>query len=97
MDEDFAGAIAEVAMRMGGANTHQANIQNLMGKYRALLHLGEDLNAMAENMMHTMIDADMICVAVLFWAQSLQTTKPKLTPPPPTTPTTNNQHPTHDN
>ena len=76
MDEDFAGAIAEVAMRMGGANTHQANIQNLMGKYRALLHLGEDLNAMAENMMHTMIDADMSCVAVLFWAQSLQTTKP---------------------
>ena len=97
MDEDFAGAIAEVAMRMGGANTHQANIQNLMGKYRALLHLGEDLNAMAENMMHTMIDADMICVAVLFLGTIIANNNAKLTPPPPTTPTTNNQQPTHDN
>ena len=91
------GAIVELAMRRGGASVHKANAPNRMGRYRALLHLGEDLNAMAENMMHTMIDADMICVAVLFLGTIIANKKAKLTPPPPTTPTTNNQQPTHDN
>ena len=41
MDEDFVGAIAELAMRRGGSNAHKANIESLMDKYRALLDLGE--------------------------------------------------------
>ena len=41
MDEDFVGAIAELAARRGGANTHKANNENLMDKSRALLDLWE--------------------------------------------------------
>ena len=40
MDEDFVSAMAELATRRGGANAHKANTQNLIDKYRALLHLG---------------------------------------------------------
>ena len=40
MDEDFVGAIAELAMRRGGASTHKANSESLMDRYRALPDLG---------------------------------------------------------
>ena len=41
MDEDFVGAIVELAMRRGGASTHKAHADKLMDKCRALLGLGE--------------------------------------------------------
>ena len=39
MDDYCVGAIAELAMRRGGASTHKANTVNLMDRCRALFYL----------------------------------------------------------
>ena len=41
MDEDWAGAIVELAMGRGQASTHKVSTENLMDRYRALFDLGK--------------------------------------------------------